>query len=121
MRKSAYASYLQDDWKVSNRLTLNLGLRYDVFTADVETQNRIANFDFQALRLVYAGVNGTSATAAKSTHYGNVAPRLAFAYDLAGNVRTVIRGGYAISYFPEQQSSSNLLGQNVPYTPSHNY
>jgi outer membrane receptor protein involved in Fe transport len=121
LRNSEYATFFQDDWKVSNRLTLNLGLRYDVFTADVETQNRIANFDFQALRLVYAGVNGTSATAGKSTQYGNVAPRLGFAYDLAGNGRTVIRGGYGISYFPEQQSASNLLGQNVPFTISQNY
>jgi len=121
LRNSEYAAFFQDDWKISNRLTLNLGLRYDVFTADIETKNRIANFDFQSLRLVYAGLNGTSQTAGKSTQYGNVAPRLGFAYDLTGNGSTVIRGGYGISYFPEQQSASNLLGQNVPFTISQNY
>jgi outer membrane receptor protein involved in Fe transport len=121
LRNGEYAAFFQDDWKVSNRLTLNLGIRYDVFTADIETQNRIANFDFQSLRLIYAGVNGTSPTAGKSTQYGNVAPRLGFAYDFAGSGHTVIRGGYGISYFPEQQSASNLLGQNVPFTISQNY
>lgn len=121
LRNTEYAAFFQDDWKFSNRLTLNLGLRYDVFTADTEIKNRIANFDRQNLRLVYAGLNGTSATAGKSTQYGNIAPRLGFAYDLAGNGRTVIRGGYAISYFPEQQSASNLLGQNVPFTISQNF
>ncbi|GAC1702473.1 MAG: hypothetical protein NVS9B4_07940 [Candidatus Acidiferrum sp.] len=121
LRNNEYAAFFQDDWKVSNRLTLNLGVRYDVFTADTETQNRIANFDLQTLRLVYAGTSGTSATAGKSTQYGNVAPRLGFAYDLTGKGTTVIRGGYGMSYFPEQQSASNLLGQNVPFTISQNY
>ena len=121
LRNSEYAAFVQDDWKFSNRLTLNLGLRYDVFTPDTEIKNRIANFDYQNLRLIYAGVNGASSTAGKSTQYGDVGPRLGFAYDLAGNGHTVIRGGYGISYFPEQQSASNLLGQNVPFTISQNF
>jgi hypothetical protein len=121
LRNTEYAAFFQDDWKFKNRLTLNLGVRYDVFTADTEINNRIANFDRQNLRLVYAGLNGTSATAGKSTQYGNIAPRLGFAYDFAGNGSTVIRGGYALSYFPEQQSASNLLGQNVPFTTSQNF
>lgn len=121
LRNNEYAAFFQDDWKLSNRLTLNLGIRYDVFTADTEKNNRIGNFDFQNLRMVYAGVNGTSSTAGKSTQYGNIAPRLGFAYDLGGKGTTVIRGGYGISYFPEQQSASNLLGQNVPFTVSQNF
>jgi len=121
LRNNEYAAFFQDDWKFGNRLTLNLGLRYDVFTADTEIQNRIANFDFQNLRLIYAGVSGASRTAGKSTQFGNLAPRVGFAYDLAGNGHTVVRGGYGISYFPEQQSASNLLGQNVPFTISQNF
>jgi outer membrane receptor protein involved in Fe transport len=121
LRNSEYAAFFQDDWKFGSRLTLNFGLRYDVFTPDTETQNRIANFDFQNLRLIYAGVSGASQTADKSTNYGDVGPRLGFAYDLTGNGHTVIRGGYGISYFPEQQSASNLLGQNVPFTISQNF
>jgi len=121
LRNSEYAAFFQDDWKFRNRLTLNLGLRYDVFTSDTEIQNRIANFDFQNLRLIYAGVGGASRTANKSTQYGNVGPRLGFAYDLTGNGHTVIRGGFGVSYFPEQQSASNLLGQNVPFTISQNF
>lgn len=121
LRNNEYAAFFQDDWKLSNRLTLNLGLRYDVFTADTEKNNRIANFDPQGLRMIYAGTNGTSRTAEKSTRYGNIGPRLGFAYDLTGKGTTVLRGGYGISYFPEQQSASNLLGQNLPFAISQNF
>ena len=121
LRNNEYAAFLQDDWKASNRLTLNLGVRYDVFTPDTEIHNRIANFDLQTLALVYAGVHGTSRAAGKSTQYGDIAPRVGFAYDVSGKGNTVIRAGYGMAYFPEQQSASNLLGQNVPFTISQNY
>src|SRR5438477_10525596 len=114
LRNNECAAFLQDDWKASNRLTLNLGVRYDVFTPDTEIHNRIANFDLQTLALVYAGVHGTSRAAGKSTQYGDIAPRVGFAYDVSGKGNTVIRPGYGMAYFPEQQSASNLLGQNVP-------
>lgn len=121
MTNTVHSAFFQDDWRVSARLTLNLGLRYDVFTPDVEIRNRLTNFDVANLRLVYAGEGGTSATANKSTQYGNFGPRFGFAWDVFGDTKTVLRGGYGISYFNEQASASNLIGQQVPYTISQNY
>ncbi len=120
MTNQDHAFFFQDDWKVAPRLTLNLGVRYDIFVPDKEIRNRLTNFDLVNLKLVYAGENGVSETANKQTRWGNVGPRIGLAYDLGGNARTILRAGYGISYFPEQASASNLLGQQVPYTVSQN-
>ena len=115
-----HALWLQDDWKVNRKLTLNLGLRWEVYTAPTEERDRLTNFDFQNQTLVYAGVDGTSDTANVKTHWKNFGPRFGFAYDPTGNGRTVIRGGFGMSYFPEQASASNIIGQAVPWTISQN-
>ncbi len=121
LRTQEHGAFVQDDVKVSSRLTINAGLRYEIFRADTEEQNRIVNFDPTALTLVYAGENGASATANKKTQKGNLAPRLGITYLLTGDARTVLRSGYGITYFPDPHSASNMLGQQVPYTISQNF
>lgn len=116
-----YAGFFQDDWKITSRLVLNLGIRYDVFTPDVEKDNKLANFDFAKLAFVYAGVNGVSRSAGIQTRYGNVGPRIGLAYDLDGKGSTVIRAGFGISYFPDPFSASDELGQNPPFTISQTF
>jgi len=116
-----YAGYGQDDWKVTPRLTLNLGLRYDVFTPDVEKDNRLANFDYTNNVFVFAGVNGVGRTAGVQTKYGNVGPRIGFAFDVDGKGNTVLRGGFGISYFIVPKSASDELGQNPPFTVSQTF
>lgn len=111
-----YAGFVQDDWKVNPRLTLNLGIRYDVFTPDTEKNDKLANFDYTKLAFVYAGQNGVSRSAGIQTRYGNVGPRVGFALDLNGHGSTVLRGGFGISYFPDPFSASSELGQNPPFT-----
>ena len=116
-----YSGFAQDDWKVSPRLTLNLGVRYDVFTPDVEKDNKLANFNENTLVFDYAGRNGIGRTAGIQTRYGNVGPRIGLAYDLDGKGGTVLRAGFGISYFPDPFSASDELGQNPPFTISQTF
>ena len=105
------AEYLQDDFKVSSRLTLNLGVRYDYETPRTERFNRQTNFDYDVPSpigpqvglpnlkggLIFDGVNGTP-RGWSNPDRNNFAPRFGFAYHLTTN--TVVRGGYGITYLP---------------------
>lgn len=121
LRVTESAAFAEDDWKVNSRLTLNLGVRWDLFTPPSEEYDRYTNYDPATYQLIYAGIGGTTEDGNVQTRYGNFQPRLGFAYDPIGNGKTVIRGGFGISYFPLNPSGSNFLGQNVPYTVSQNY
>ncbi len=95
IRGSEFGFYVQDDWKVSDKLTLNLGLRYDLFTRFSEVADRWTNFDIISGKLLIAGFNADSNVAVEPD-LNNLAPRFGFAYRLSSN--TVIRGGYGIFY-----------------------
>lgn len=120
MRTQEHGAFVQDDFRVSNRMTINAGVRYEIFTAPTEEQNRLVNFDPTDLRLIYAGENGASDTVNLKTQKKNVAPRLGVTYLVTEDGRTILRTGYGITYFPLAASASNLLGQQVPYTISQN-
>lgn len=122
LRRMLYAGYVQDDWHVTSRLTVNLGLRYDMMTQAVEKHNGIENFDitqknptnslFYGL-VEYANTNGYGRNFVKENH-GDFGPRLGFAYQLPDN-KTILRGGAAI-YYPStaeynyDESSGNPAG-----------
>jgi len=112
--------YGQDDWRITNRLTLNLGFRYDYFTWPTEMHNRMANFDLATGDLVQAGENGVSDSTI-NTPKKNFAPRIGFAYDLTGKGKTVVRGGYGIFYFIDRGGIDKQLSQNAPYGGSASY
>jgi hypothetical protein len=120
LRTQEHGLFIQDDFKVSSRFTVNAGLRYEIFGAESEEDDKIVNFDPVGLRLIYAGEDGATATVNKKTRYGNFAPRLGLTYDLLGDQTTILRTGFGITYYPEQPSASNMIGQQVPYTISQN-
>ncbi len=113
--------YGQDDYRVSNRLTLNLGLRYDFFTWPTEENNRMANFNPVTGAIEVAGQNGISDTAGLVNPKKNFAPRVGFAYDLRGDQKTVIRGGYGIFYFIDREGIDKQMSQNAPFGGSASY
>lgn len=67
--------YVQDDWRATSWLTLNAGVRYDVFTPLTEEGNHLSNIDITALKLLVAGENGVSESAGVKTDTSNLAPR----------------------------------------------
>ena len=107
--------YGQDDWKVTRRLTLNYGLRWDILTWPVEKNNQQANFDIYTGQLELAGQDGNSRSFIPVS-YHNFAPRVGFAYDLFGDGTTKISAGYGIFYFIDRGGIDNQLAQNPPFS-----
>ncbi len=112
--------YGEDSWRVTRRLTLNLGLRWDILTWPVEKFNRQANFDINTGHILLAGQDGNSRSFIPVS-YHNFAPRIGFAYDLTGNGTTKISGGYGIFYFVDRGGISNQLAQNPPFSGQVSY
>ncbi len=100
-----YAGFIQDDIKLTPRLTLNAGFRYDIITTPRERFNRYSNFNPTAINpitklpgiLQFAGVD--FGRAVDQNDYNNFGPRFGMAYDLFGGGRTVLRAAYGIFYF----------------------
>ena len=107
------ALFAQDDWKVTKRLTLNLGLRYEVFTDPTEMYGRQANFDLSNGQLILAKDGKDSLT---KTDRNNFGPRVGFAYDLDGKGKSSLRGGYGLFYFLDRGGIDNQLAQNPPFS-----
>lgn len=114
------AVFAQDDWRVTHRLTLNLGLRWDLITWPYEEHNRQTSFDLTTGHVLLAGQNGVSRSI-MNQDYHYFGPRVGFAYDLFGNGRSSLRGGYGMYYFPTYGGVSNQLGQQPPFGGSVSY
>jgi hypothetical protein len=143
-RNWVVGAFLNDDWKVARRLTLNLGLRYDLYTRNTELnhlattfikgpgQNFIDNITTGAGQIkdasapcpgdpkaVLAGECGPGGFAAAKNlgpgDHNNLGPRVGFAWDVFGNGRTSLRGGFGISYEGSLQRRLSLSRWNPPF------
>jgi Carboxypeptidase regulatory-like domain/TonB dependent receptor len=97
LHNESYAAFLQDDWRVTPRLMVNLGIRYELSTVIKDRDNKLGNFDPNSptgfLQVGFGGLN--------SPYHGdhnNFSPRVGFAWDVRGDGKTVIRGGGSIMY-----------------------
>ncbi len=106
------SAYFQDDWRVKQWLTLNMGLRYDIFTPPTEAHNRLSNFNPATATLMVPGQNGVGPTAGIKTDYKDIAPRFGFSASLRPT--TVLRGGFGLSYWPDNIGFPFGL-ENAPY------
>ena len=93
IRTSGLATYFQDDWKVSRRLTLNLGMRWELSTPFVSTNDQLSNFNTATGTIVVATVNGQPRNLIQYD-YTKFMPRIGFAFSASS--KTVVRGGYGI-------------------------
>jgi len=118
-RMNYFAGYIQDDWKVTSRFTLNLGLRWEMDTPRSERDNHQTGFDMLAINpvsgtpgaITYAGQDGVSVYAHRFDK-NNFGPRVGFAYRPFSD-RLVIRGGYGLMYGPIYDDSitrANVVG-----------
>jgi hypothetical protein len=113
LRQNMTFLYVQDDWRVNDRLTLNLGLRYEYATPQWEKDNVLSNFDPQGLRMVLAKDGSVKDRSTINPDRNNLGPRLGFAYTLTP--RTVVRGGYGMSYVHfHRAGGANILPINGP-------
>jgi len=115
-----FAFYTQDTWRVTNRLTLNLGLRYEAHTPWVETNNQQANYNFATGNMDLAGQGGASRGLYNGFYGGkDFQPRIGFAWTPAmlGD-HTVIRGAFTISSYLEGTGTNLRLTLNAPFTPA---
>jgi hypothetical protein len=113
LEQNMHFAYLQDDFRVNEQLTLNLGLRYEYATPWVERDNILSNFDPVGRRMILAQDGSLESRATITPDRDNVGPRLGFAYTPLD--RTVIRGGYGVSYTHfHRAGGANVLPINGP-------
>jgi hypothetical protein len=117
------AGYVQDDWRVSPKLTVNMGVRYDVFTPFTEAHGRYANFETSCLSSGTIGSNCFVTGAQKAalginTDRHDVSPRVGFAYTV--NNTTVLRGGFGMSFFPLDTGEASI-GSSSAVSVMQNY
>jgi len=128
--KSLLGWYLQDNWKATRKLTLNLGLRYEIQTAPTERFNAQQYFDFTAVNPISAAVgfnvpgalifNSSNSRGLYDTSYTNFAPRIGLAYQLRDKL--VFRGGYGIFFVPNIYNQGPNIGysQATPWVTTLN-
>ena len=93
----SYAAFVQDDWRVTPKLILNLGVRYELTTVLKDRNNQLGNFDpNSATGFSQVGIGGF--TSPYNGDHNNFSPRIGFAWDVRGDGKTVIRGGGSIMY-----------------------
>jgi Carboxypeptidase regulatory-like domain/TonB-dependent Receptor Plug Domain len=157
----SWAAYVQDNWRVNHKLTVNLGLRWDGVPHTYEANNRMGNFypslynpanaaTFNTNGTICSGPTDPGCTAASpglgtspnpilagvplylngigipgqngipkglvDNHWASFGPRIGFAYDLAGNGKTVVRGGFGIMYERIQGNDMYNAGPNIPFS-----
>ncbi|MGH9504004.1 MAG: carboxypeptidase regulatory-like domain-containing protein [Terriglobales bacterium] len=120
-RWKLFRPYVEDAWRVTPNLTLNLGLAYALVTPITEAQNRQANFDFNSTCGTPPGCNylipGQNSDSRVGIELDKTAlePRIGFAWKPFGSAKTAVRGGYAIFHDSSWNQGGQGLWENPPF------
>jgi carboxypeptidase family protein len=114
-RWKIFRPYVQDDWRVSKNLTVNLGLAWTITTPIAEVLGRQADFEPKTGQFLIPGVNHVGDGAGIKTYYKAFEPRIGLAYKLFGSDKTVVRAGYAIYHDSSWSQGGQGLWQNPPF------
>src|SRR5580692_10801239 len=124
-RWKLFRPFVQDNWRLTNNLTLNLGFAWALATPETEEANRQANFDVASLDWFVPkgspGISGCTTCIATNGAVGiqfdktALEPRLGFAWKPMGSDKTSVRGGYAIFHDSDWKQGGQGLWQNPPY------
>ena len=113
MRRRLHYAYVQDDYRLNQNVTLNLGLRYEFATPYFEDQNRLSNYDPVTNSIIQARDGSLYDRSLVDPDWNNFGPRLGFAWNL--NDKLVVRGGYGIGYSHfNRLGSADILATNFP-------
>jgi hypothetical protein len=114
-RWKSYRPYIQDDWRATKSLTLNLGLAYVLTSPITEAANRQADFNPATGTFLIPGQNGVGSTAGIQYDKTEFEPRVGVAWKVFGSANTVLRGGYAIFHDSAWNQGAQGLWQNPPF------
>jgi len=115
-RWKIYRPFVEDDWRITPSLTLNLGLAWDMTTPITEEHNRMADYIPSATggTLLIAGQNGVSRSAGINMFWGGYEPRLGATWKIAGSDKTVLRLGFGTYHDSSWNQGAQGLWQNPP-------
>lgn len=115
--------FVQDDWRITKNLTLNIGLAWDMTTPITEAHSRLADYIPPTIatganattgELLVANQNGIGGSAGVNMYWADLEPRIGAAYKVLGSDKTVVRGGFAIYHDSAWSQGAQGLWQNPP-------
>jgi hypothetical protein len=104
--------FVQDDWRVTSRLSLNLGVRYTLNSPSTEARDQGAVFNLETQQLDYLGKNGFP-NSARELHWKNLGPRIGVSYLLTN--KTVVRSGYGLTFFDQAGITTPFTNPQFPF------
>ncbi|HMJ62784.1 MAG TPA: carboxypeptidase regulatory-like domain-containing protein, partial [Bryobacteraceae bacterium] len=113
MRLWQLAPFVQDSWRVTDRLTLDLGVRWEINAPPYDVHDHWANLNVGTGHLLVAGLNGNGRRL-RSFDWKTAAPRVGLAYALTRDRKTILRSGFGISYVDMMAGGAQLY-KNLPY------
>jgi hypothetical protein len=114
-RWKIYRPFIEDDWRVTSSLVLNLGLAWDMTTPITEANGRLANYVPATGQLLIANQNGVSGSAGVKMDWTALEPRIGGAWKVMGSEKTVLRAGYAFYHDSAWSQGAQGLWQNPPF------